>query len=72
MGAFWRTLFQVAVAPMQWAMAKGHTIGKMVTYQMAAKAERLEMEDVEAQRHGPEVAGGPQPPGHPSATWTGP
>ena len=23
MGAFWGTLFQVAVAPVQWAMAKG-------------------------------------------------
>ena len=32
MGAFWGTLFQVAVAPVQWAMAKGHTIGKMATY----------------------------------------
>jgi hypothetical protein len=50
MGAFWGTLFQVAVAPVQWAMAKGHTIGKMATYQMTAEAARLEMEDAEAQR----------------------
>ena len=38
MGAFWGTLFQVSVAPVQWAMAKGHTIGKKVSYQMTAKA----------------------------------
>ncbi len=31
-------------------MAKGHTIGKTVTYQMTAEAERLEMEDAETQR----------------------
>ena len=37
MGAFWGTLFQVAVAPVQWAMAKGHNIGKTVSYQMTAE-----------------------------------
>ena len=31
MGAFWGTLFEVAVAPVQWAMAKGHNIGKTVS-----------------------------------------
>jgi hypothetical protein len=31
---FWGTLFQVAVAPVQWAMAKGHTVSKAVIYQM--------------------------------------
>jgi hypothetical protein len=31
MGAFWGTLFQVAVAQVQWAMAKGNTISQMVT-----------------------------------------
>jgi hypothetical protein len=50
MGAFWGTLFQVAVAPVQWAMAKGHNIGKTVSYQMTAEAARLEIEDSEAQR----------------------
>jgi hypothetical protein len=50
MGAFWGTLFQVAVAPVQWAMAKGHTIGKTVSYQMTTEATRLEIEDTEAQR----------------------
>jgi hypothetical protein len=50
MGAFWGTLFQVAVAPVQWAMAKGHNIGKTVSYQMTAEAARLEIEDNEAQR----------------------
>ncbi len=48
MGAFWGTLFQVAVAPVQWAMAKGHTVVKVVTYQMIAEAARLEIEDAEA------------------------
>jgi hypothetical protein len=56
------TLFQVAVAPVQWAMAKGHTIGKTVMYQMTAEAARLEMEDTEAQRLNPEEAGGPTAP----------
>jgi hypothetical protein len=50
MGAFWGTLFQVAVAPVQWAMAKGHNISKTVSYQMTAEAARLEIEDSEAQR----------------------
>ena len=39
-----------AVAPVQWAMAKGHNIGKTVSYQMTAEAARLEIEDNEAQR----------------------
>jgi hypothetical protein len=62
MGAFWGTLFQVAVAPVQWAMAKGHTIGKTVTYQMTAEAARLEMEDSEAQRLTIEEVDGPSAP----------
>ncbi len=59
MGAFWGTLFQVAVAPVQWAMAKGHTISKTVTYQMTAEAARLEMEDSELQRLTIEEVDGP-------------
>ncbi len=62
MGAFWGTLFQVAVAPVQWAMAKGHTIGKTVTYQMTAEAAGLEMEDSEAQRLTIEEVDGPSAP----------
>jgi hypothetical protein len=62
MGAFWGTLFQVAVAPVQWAMAKGHTIGKMVSYQMTAEAARLEIEDSEAQRLTIEEVDGPSAP----------
>jgi hypothetical protein len=50
MGAFWGTLFQVAGAPVQWAMAKGDTIGKTVSYKMTAEAARLEIEDNEARR----------------------
>ena len=34
---------------MQWAMAKGHNIGKTVSYRMTAEAARLEIEDNEAQ-----------------------
>jgi hypothetical protein len=47
-GAFWGILFQVAVAPVQWAMARGHTNSRAVTYRMAAEAAHLEMEDAEA------------------------
>jgi hypothetical protein len=48
MGAFWGTLFQVAVAPGQWAMAKGHTIVQTVTYQMTAEAVwRLTIEEMD-------------------------
>ncbi len=50
MGAFWGTQFQVAVAPVQWAMAKGHTISKTFMYQMTDEAASLEIEDTEAQR----------------------
>jgi hypothetical protein len=49
MGGFWGTLFQVTVAPVQWAMAKGHTLGRTVMYQMATEAARLEIQDTEAQ-----------------------
>jgi hypothetical protein len=57
MGAFWGNLFQVAVALVQWAMAKGHTIGKTVMYQMAAEVARIHMEEVEVQRLNPEEVG---------------
>jgi hypothetical protein len=62
MGVFWGTLFQVAVAPVQWAMVKGHTIGKTVTYQMTAEAARLKMEDAEAQRLTIKEVDGPSAP----------
>ncbi len=62
MGAFWGTLFQVAVASVQWAMAKGHTIGKTVSYQMTAEGTRLEIEDSEAQRLTIEEVDGPSAP----------
>jgi hypothetical protein len=60
--AFWGTLFQVAVAPVQWSMAKGHTLGKTVTYQMTAEAARLKMEDSKAQRLTIEEVEGPSAP----------
>ena len=34
---------------MQWAVAKGHNIGKKVSYRMTTEAARLEIEDDEAQ-----------------------
>ncbi len=71
MGAFWGTLFQMTVAPVQWAMAKGHNVGKTVSYRMTAEAARLEIEDNE-------LTGLPirrwrkhQPTGCRSTTWTG-
>jgi hypothetical protein len=71
MGAFWGTLFQVAVAPVQWAMAKGHTIGKTVSYQMTAEAARPKIEDNERQRLTIEEVDGPRPPRCRSTTWIG-
>jgi hypothetical protein len=62
MGAFSGTLFLVAVAPVQWAMAKGHTMGKTVSYQMTTEAARLEIEDNEAQRLTIEEVDGPSAP----------
>jgi hypothetical protein len=62
MRAFWDTLFQIAVAPVQWTMVKSHTIGKTVTNQMTAEAARLEMEDSEAQRLTIEEVDGPSVP----------
>jgi hypothetical protein len=38
------------VGPVQWAMAKGHTIGKMVMYQMVAETARIDMDEVKTQR----------------------
>ena len=51
LGAFWGTLFQVAVAPMRWAMEKGHGVGKTVCHQMSAEAGRIdvEMQELEAE-----------------------
>jgi hypothetical protein len=43
-------------------MAKCHTIGKMVTYQMTAEAARLEMEDAEVQRLTIQEVDGPSAP----------
>ncbi len=34
---------------MQWAVAKGHNIGKKVSYRMTTEAARLEIEDNDAQ-----------------------
>jgi hypothetical protein len=62
MEAFWGTLFQVAVSPVQWAMAKGHTIARTVTYQMTTEAARLEIENGEAQRLTIEEVDGPSAP----------
>ncbi len=50
------------MAPVQWEMAKGHTVGKAVTYQMTAEAAHLEVEDAEAQRLSFEEVDGPSAP----------
>jgi hypothetical protein len=52
-------------------MAKGHTIGKAVSYQMTAEAARLEIEDGEAQRLTIEEVEDHQPPRCRSTTWIG-
>jgi hypothetical protein len=59
MGAFWGTLLQVAVAPMLWAVAKGHTLGKAVTYQMDACINVMELEDQRWDLERPTAARGP-------------
>jgi hypothetical protein len=61
-GAFWGTLFRMAVAPVQWAMARGHTVGKTIGYQMDAEAARAADRDPEAQRLNP---GDPDQPSAP-------
>ncbi len=61
MGAFWGTLFQEAVPPVQWVMAKGHTVGKTVTYQMTAEAAHLKIESSEAEKLNLEDVDGPVP-----------
>ncbi len=43
-------------------MAKGHTIGKTVTYQMTAEAAPLEMEDIGTQRLTVKEVDGPSAP----------
>jgi hypothetical protein len=58
-GAFWGTLFHMAIAPVHWAMAKGHTVGKTIVYQMDAEAAKATRDDLEAQRLNP---GEPDPP----------
>ncbi len=60
--SFWGTLFHMAVAPVQWAMARGRTVGKTIGYQMDAEAARAADRDPEAQRLNP---GDPDQPSAP-------
>ncbi len=52
----------MAVAPVQWAMARDHTVGKTIGYQMDAEAARAADRDPEAQRLNP---GDPDQPSAP-------
>jgi hypothetical protein len=52
-GAFWGTLFHMAIALVQWAMARGLTVRKTISYQMDAEAARATDRDPEAQRLNP-------------------
>jgi hypothetical protein len=61
-GAFWGTLFHNAVAPVQWAMEKGHIVGKTIGYQMDAEAARATKDDPEAQGLNPGEPGQPSAP----------
>jgi hypothetical protein len=38
-------LFHIAVAPVQWAMEKGHIVGRNIGYQMDAEAARTTEDD---------------------------
>jgi hypothetical protein len=61
-GAFWGTLFHIAVAPVQWAMEKGHIVSRNIGYQMDAEAARTAEEDPEAQGLNPEDPRQPSAP----------
>jgi hypothetical protein len=61
-GAFWGTLFHIAIATVQWAMEKGHTVGKTIGYQMDAEAARATEDDPEAQGLNPGEPGQPSAP----------
>jgi hypothetical protein len=50
MGAFWGLLLQVAVAPVQWAVAKRCAISKAAAWRGSSEAVRLQAEDAKAQR----------------------
>jgi hypothetical protein len=54
MGAFWGILLQVAVAPVQWAVAKRRAISKAAAWRGSTEAERLQAEDAKARRPGSE------------------
>jgi hypothetical protein len=54
MGAFWGILLQVAVAPVQWAMAKRHVISKAAACRGSTEAVCLQAENAKAQRPGSE------------------
>jgi hypothetical protein len=54
MRAFWGILLQVAVAPVQWAMAKRHVISKAAAWRGSTEAVRIQAEDAKAQRPGSE------------------
>jgi hypothetical protein len=62
MEAFWGTLFQVAVARMQWAMAKGNTIGRTVIHQMDLKVACIGMQELETHRLNPDEPDQPSAP----------
>ncbi len=70
-GAFWGTLFHMAVAPVQWAMARGHTVGKTIGYQMDAEAARVADRDPEAQSSTVETQTSHRRQEDHSTTWTG-
>jgi hypothetical protein len=61
-GAFWGTLFHIAVAPVQWAMEKGHIVGRNIGYQMDAEAARTAEDDPEAQGLNPQDPHWPSAP----------
>jgi hypothetical protein len=43
----------MAVAPVQWAMAKGHTVGRTIAHQMDAEAARAMRNNPKAQELNP-------------------
>ena len=61
----------MAVAPVQWAMAKEHTVSKAVTYKMTMEAAHLKVDDTESQGLSPRKWMDLQLPRCASTIWTG-
>jgi hypothetical protein len=70
-GAFWGTLFHIAVAPVQWAMEKGHIVGRNIGYQMDRKPPGPQKKIWKPKGSTRKTRASRQRPDGRSTTWTG-